>query len=396
MDPVKMKFALAVCLSLGLAGVTPALAQSSNTSIALSVLVDGVRDQCGLGLLAPTTGSQTCQSFKDYGARMQCVANDLADEVRAKGSPVLSEVSHCYRALGDALVAGRGANNDQVNALEDVCRNLRRETIVPRSPIARDAAIFASDILMPSFSRRTVAVPTINPLMGIRLHDLPDCSVALMVPPGPPSTAGTSGPNRVARADNSAVTSAVQSPSFAYLTPQGGDSAVAAALPQQSSPGNVAEGQPSIVDIRTATSPQPALPPEARSATDKLAEGLVDRTVGKSKGRSSAADINASASISESAVINALPLVSASGRRPARRPVARVERSPAAGYGVPAVAEGRSKSRASALPSAVLESQSGARSSNPNGSSSGYSASSPPGLPLTGPPLRPQTAGAVR
>jgi len=396
MDPVKMKFALAVCLSLGLAGAEPVFAQSSSTSAELSATVDGVRGRCGLGVLARTTSGQTCQSFKDYGLRMQCVANDLTDEGRAKGAQVLVEVASCYRALGDALVAGRGANNDQVNALEDVCRNSRHETVMPRTPGARDALLLASDALMPSFSRRTIAVPTNSPMMGIRLHDLPDCAVALSVPPRQPSVAGTPGPNRVSKAENGVVTSAVQSPRFESITPQGGDSAVAAALPQQGFPGNVAEGQPSIVEIRTATAPQPALPLEARSATDKLAEGLVDRTVGKSKGRSSAADINASASISESAVINALPLGSASGRRPARRPTTRVERNPAAGYGVPAVADGRSKSRASALPSAVLESQSGARSSNLNGSSSGYSASSPPGLPLTGPPLRPQTAGAVR
>ncbi|NBT79335.1 MAG: hypothetical protein EBT04_12960, partial [Betaproteobacteria bacterium] len=63
-----MKFALALCLSLGLVAAEPTLAQSLRTSAELSATVDGVRGRCGLGLLARTTSNQTCQSFKDYGS----------------------------------------------------------------------------------------------------------------------------------------------------------------------------------------------------------------------------------------------------------------------------------------------------------------------------------------
>jgi hypothetical protein len=108
-----------------------------------------------------------------------------------------------------------------------------------------------------------------------------------------------------------------------------------------------------------------------------------------------AAEINASASISESAVISALPAVSTSTRKPVRRTTARPEGNPS-GYGVATTAEGRSSRRTSVVAPVVLESQSGARSSSSNGYGAGYSVSSPPSLPLTGPPLRPQTAGSVR
>ena len=399
MDSVKIKFALALCWSLGLAVAEPVLAQSSRTSAELSATVDGVRGRCGLGLLARTTSSQTCQSFKDYGSRMQCVANDLSDEVRAKESPFLVEVARCYRALGDALVAGRGANNDQVNALENICRNLRHETVVPRAPSGRDALLLASDALMPGFSRRTVTVPTNDPMMGIRLHDLPDCAVALSIPAGPPSAAGTPGPNRVARAGNGVTTGAVQAPRVAYLSPSGDESAsLASTAPQtpiQAVPPGLAEGQTTSVDLRAASASKPAAGADERTSADKLAEGLVDRTVGKSKVRTGATDVNASAPISESAVINALPTVSASGRKSSRRTTARAERNPT-GYG-PSADSSRSSSRPLAgASSAVLESQSGTRSSNSSGSNSGYSSSSPPALPLMGPPLRPQTAGSVR
>ena len=404
MDPVKMKFALALCLSLGLAAAEPVFAQSSSTSAALSATVDGVRGRCGLGLLARTTSSQTCQSFKDYGSRMQCVANDLSDEVRAKESPVLVEVARCYRALGEALVAGRGANNDQVNALEDICRNLRHETVLPRASSARDALLFASDALMPSFSRRTIPVPTNDPMMGIRLHDLPDCAVALSIPAGPPVAAGTPGPNRVSRAGNGVVTSAVQSPRFEYLTPSAGDLAPTTPVtaPLQAVPASLAEGQTTSADVRSAststsaTAPKPLASAEDRAGADKLSDGGVDRTVGKSKARNSSFELNASAPISESAVISALPAVSTSGRKPSRRTTARAERSPA-GYGITADADrARSTPRTLAGVNAGAESQSGGRTSNSSAAGYGYSASSPPSLPLMGPPLRPQTAGSIR
>ena len=406
MDSLKMKFAAALCFWLGFAIAEPVFAQSSTAPAQLSATVDGVRGRCGLGLLARTTSGQTCQSFKDYGSRMQCVANDLSDEVRAKESPVFAEVANCYRALGDALVAGRGASNDQVNALEDVCRNLRHETVMPRSPGARDVLLLASDALMPSFSRRAVAVPTNSPLMGIRLHDLPDCALALSIPQGPPSTVGTPGPNRVSRAGNGVTTSAVQSPRFAYLTPPGADLTPApSSTPFQAVPAILADGQTTNVDARggsvlgtssasaSATKPLPLS--EERTGAEKLSDGIVDRTVvGKSKVRT-AAEISAQASISESAVISALPAVSMSTRKPLRRTTSRAERNPS-GYGVATAADGRSPQRTSVAVPVALGSQSGARSSNPNGYGAGYSASSPPSLPLTGPPLRPQTAGSVR
>jgi len=403
MDPVKMKFALVLCLSLGLVAAEPTLAQTLRTSAELSATVDGVRGRCGLGLLARTTSNQTCQSFKDYGSRMQCVANDLSDEVRVKESPMLVEVARCYRALGDALVAGRGANNDQVNALEDICRNLRHETVLPRSSSARDALLLASDALMPSFSRRTVTVPTSDPMIGIRLADLPDCAVALSIPAGPPSVAGTPGPNRVSRAGNGVTTSAVQSPRFAYLMPSGGDSAPTAPATAllQTAPTSLAEGQTttdpaSASASASALAPKPAALATERSGADKLPDGLVDRTVGKSKARTSPSELNASAPISESSVISALPAVSTTVRKPARRTTARAERSPT-GYGVAADADrARSTSRTLAGANAGAESQSSGRSSNSSGAGYGYSASSPPSLPLMGPPLKPQTAGSVR
>jgi len=396
MDSVKMKFALALCFSMGMAAATPVFAQSSNASTALSAAVDGVRGRCGLGLLARTTSGQTCQSFKDYGSRMQCVANDLSDDALAKESPVLAEVARCYRALGDALVAGRGANNDQVNALEDICRNLRHETVAPRLPRARDALLLASDALMPGFSRQTVAVPTTTPMMGIRLHDLPDCAVAFSVSSGAPSVLGTSSPNRVSRAGDGASTSAVQSPRLAYLASPGVDLApTGSPNPTQAVVASLAESQ-TTSDSGVAPAFKPlALAPERHSA-EKMSEGLVDRTVGKSKSRASVGDANASAPISESAVISALPVVSTSSRKPARRTTGRTERSPN-GYGVATSAERtRSTPRSLAGANAVTDSQSVARSSGSNSSGYGYSASSPPSLPLMGPPLRPQTAGSVR
>ena len=395
MDSVKMKFARALCLSMGLAAAESVFAQSSNASAALSATVDGVRGRCGLGLLARTTSSQTCQSFRDYGSRMQCVANDLSDDSLAKDSPLLAEVARCYRDLGDALVSGRGANNDQVNALEDICRNLRHETVAPRLPRARDALLVASDALMPGFSRQAVTVPTTAPMMGIRLHDLPDCAVVLSVPAGgAPSVAGTPGPNRVSRAGDGASTSAVQSPRFAYLEAPGGDLAPASSpTPIQAVSASLAESQ-TISEAGATPASKPVALAAERPRAEKMAEVSADRTVGKSKSRAVASDANASAPISESAVINALPSMSASGRKPARRTTARVERS-STGYGVAGDAERtRSTPRSLAGANAGTESQSGARSSSSYGS--GYTASSPPSLPLMGPPLRPQTAGSVR
>jgi hypothetical protein len=389
MDPVKMRFALVLCLSLFLTAAEPVFAQSSSASAALSATVDGVRGRCGLGLLARTTTSQTCQSFKDYGSRMQCVADDLSDEVRAKESPVLAEVANCYRALGNALVAGRGANNDQVNALEDICRKLRHETVVLRSSVARDALLLASDSLMPGFSRKSVVVPTTDPMMGIRLHDLPDCALALALPPGPASVA-SAGSSSVNRTSNGAVTGGVQTPRFANLT----------------SPGvELAPAPPSSVPVPQPAS-QAAVPPSQAepmppSGADKLAEGLVDRTVGKTKGRPLGSEMSAAAQISESTVINALPSVPAGGRKPSRRTVARVDRGQS-GYTVKTVDGGQSSSRSKAPE--VSDSQSGAPSGSRSGSRSSYSnssnpavsASSPPSLPLMGPPLKPQTTGSVR
>jgi len=53
MDPVKMKFALALWLSLGFAVVGPVSAQSSMTASDLSAIVDGIRGRCGLGFFVP-------------------------------------------------------------------------------------------------------------------------------------------------------------------------------------------------------------------------------------------------------------------------------------------------------------------------------------------------------
>jgi hypothetical protein len=398
MDPVKMKLALALCLALGLVSGEPVFAQSPTASAELSGMVDGVRGRCGLGLLARTTSAQTCQSFKDYGSRMQCVAHDLSDEVRTSESPMLGEVASCYRALGDALIAGRGANVDQVNALEDVCRNLRHETVVPRSPSSPDALLRASDALMSSFSRRTVVVPTVDPMMGIRLHELPDCSMALSVVPGLPLAVGTLGPSRVSRAGSGGITGAVQSPSVSYGMASEMDLGPATSpAPLQAVSAKSSEGQATnlAVPAVSLSAPKSVATAEERLGADKLPDGSGDRIGGKSKLRTVAADPAASTPISESAVIGALPAVSTASRKPARRTTVRAERRPT-GYSVATTTDGSSLQRKSSGVPAVPESELSARSSNSKGSSSGYSVSSPPSLPLMGPPPRPKTAGAVR
>jgi len=312
---------------------------------------------------------------------MQCVADDLSDDVRAKESPVLVGVANCYRALGNQLLAGRGAKNDQVNALEDICRKLRHEAVVPRSTVSRDALMLASDALMPAFSRSSVQVPTVDPMRGIRLHDLPDCEVALALPPGPAATAN-SGPNPVNRAANGVMTGSVQAPRFAYLVPSGADMGAA-------SPAPLAAPQPV---------PQVAPPIQAEypssAGLEKLTGGTADRTVGKSKGRLPGSEMSASTPITESAVINALPAPSAGVRKSSRRTTAQVDRSQS-GYTVKTV-DPSASSRASSGALAGPDPQSGLRSSNSQSSNPAISASSPPSLPLMGPPLKPQTAGSVR
>ena len=197
--------------------------------------------------------------------------------------------------------------------------------------------------------------------------------------------------------------------SFSPLARRASDVAASASpvAPLQGVPASLAEGQTTVVDGRAASvptassasalaiAPKPTASIDERSVADKIADGVVDRTVGKPKARTVVAD-NSLVPISESAVISALPAVSTSGRKPARKTTARAERSPA-GYGVSAGADQvRAGSRPLAGTAPVLESQSGARSSNSSGAGYGYSASSPPSLPLMGPPLRPQTAGSVR
>ena len=393
MDPVKMKFALALWLSLGLAVVGPVSAQSAIAASDLSAIVDGVRGRCGLGLLARTTSSQTCQRFKDYGSRMQCVANDLGDDVRVKDAPALGEVARCYRRLGDALVSGRGASTDQINALEDICHNLRHETPVPRSTLARDAQILASNTLMPDFSRRTVSVPTVDPMRGIRLHDLPECAVVLAQPAGPPATAGTSGPSRAAKSETGASTSSVEPVRIVSLAPTLGV--------ELTPPGAAKVGAALMVDGQ-ANAGRPGSAAEARSgavvsepAVDPIAVKAADLPAAKNKGRSPVSELNASGPISESAVISALPAVSASPKKIPRRPIARAERN-TAGYGVAAQDPRPLMPVRTVAAPPDLESKTSTRSSSVGGTNSGYSAATPPPLPLTGPPLRPQTSGSVR
>jgi hypothetical protein len=394
MDPVKMKFALALWLSFGLAVVGPVSAQSAIAASDLSAIVDGIRGRCGLGLLVRTTSSQTCQRFKDYGSRMQCVANDLGDAVRVKYAPALGEVAGCYRRLGDALVSGRGASTDQINALEDICHNLRHETPVPRLPLARDAQILASNTLMPDFSRKTVGVPTVDPLRGIRLHDLPECAVVFAQPAGPPGTAGISGLSRAAMSENGASTSSVEPVRIVSLAPTPGV--------ELTSPGAAKVGAALMVDGQ-ANAGRPGSVAEARSgggvsepAVDPIAVKAADLVAARTKSRSPVSELNASGPISESAVISALPAVSSSTKKISRRPIARAEPN-TAGYGVAAPdPRARMPARTAAALPPELESKTSTRSSGLGGTSSGYSAATPPPLPLTGPPLRPQTSGSVR
>jgi hypothetical protein len=394
MDPVKMKFALALWLSLGFAAVGPVSAQSAMTASGLSAIVDGVRGRCGLGLLARTTSSQTCQGFKDYGSRMQCVANDLGDAVRLREAPVLGEVASCYRRLGDALVLGRGASTDQINALEDICRKLRQEPLVPRLPLARDAQIFASNTLLPDFSRKTVVVPPVDPMRGIRMHDLPECEVVLAQPAGSPATAGTLGPGRAAKSENVASTSPVEPVKVVSLALTPGV--------EQSPPGAAIVGA-NLMAGAQANAGGPGSVAEARSgggvaepAVDPIAVKAADVVASKTKSRSPVSELNASGPISESAVISALPTVSGSTKKIPRRPIVRAERN-TAGYGVaaPDPLALKPARTAAALPP-ELESKTSSRSSGLGGANSGYSTETPPPLPLTGPPLRPQTSGSGR
>jgi hypothetical protein len=391
---VKMKFALALWLSLGLAIVGPVSAQSAIAPSDLSAIVDGVRGRCGLGLLARTTSSQTCQGFKDYGSRIQCVAEDLGDEVRLKDAPVLREVASCYRRLGDALVSGRGASTDQINALEDICRKLRHETLAPRFPLARDAQIFASNSLMPDFSRKSVVAPTVDPMRGIRLHDLPECVAVFVQPAGAPDTAASTGPSRAAKSENVARTSSIEPVKVVSLaltpgveqTPPAG-AKVGAAL--------TADGQ------ANAGRPGPVAEPRsdggvAEPSVDPIVVKSADLVATKTKSRSPVSELNASGPISESAVISALPAVSGSTKKIPRRPIVRAEGN-TAGYGVAAPDPRALKpARTTAALPPELEPKTTLRSSGLGGTNSGYSAATPPPLPLTGPPLRPQTSGSVR
>jgi hypothetical protein len=398
MDPVKMKFALALWLSLGFAVVGPVSAQWGSSAADLSATIDGVRGRCGLGLLARTSSSQTCQGFKDYGSRMQCVADDLGDKVRIKDAPALGDVARCYRQLGDALLAGRGANSDQVNSLEDICRTLRHEVLVPRSPMARDVLMLASDALMPVFSRTIVSVPPGDPMRGIRLQDMPDCGLATAVPAGPPTTAATSGSGRDPRRSVNGVTTAAIPPvRIVSLAPTPGVELIPSA-PAFGGAG-LADSQPAGSEqLAPVVGARPSANAEDRAVSqgsDKSAEGPGDRNGARAKGRKAVGELNSATVISESAVISALPTVSAANRKLSKRSVARAERSPF-GYGATATdAQNRVLPRTTATP-LDLEGRPGSRSSDPASAISGYSAASPPSLPLMGPPLRPQSAASVR
>jgi hypothetical protein len=305
------------------------------------------------------------------------------------------------------LIAGRGADTDQINALEDVCRTLRYEPLVQRLPLARDLLVLASDALMPGFSRTAVSPPPGDPMRGIRLPDMPDCSLAMAVPPSPPAVAASSGSGRGPRAVNGASTSAIPPVRIVSLglTP-GVDVA-------QPVPGAVGVG---LEDIQSAGSDR--LPPLAGakpianaeggggnpflgkvgdSGADKALEGAINRAGSKVKGGSTVAELGGPISISESAVINALPsLPASSNRRLSKRTVARSDSSPS-GYGLTATdLPGRTLPRTSAVSKSDSEARPGARVSDPGPPISGYSAASPPSLPLTGPPLRPRNADSVR
>jgi len=406
MESVKMKFALAFCLSIGFALVGPVSAQSINRPPDLSATVDGVRGRCGLGLLARTSSSQSCQGFKDYGARMHCVADDLSNDVSVKYAPGLGSVAQCYRRLGDALIAGRGADSDQINALEDVCRTLRYEPLVQRLPLARDLLVLASDALMPGFSRTVVGLPPGDPMRGVRLQDMPDCGLAMAVPPGPPAVAASAGSGRAPRAANGASTSAIPPVRIVSLGPTPGvdvtqpaSGAAGVGLEDIQSAGS--DRLPPLAGAKPSANAEgvagnPALGKAGDLGADKAAVGAADRAGAKVKGRSAVAELGSPIPISESAVINALPSASASNRRLSKRTVVRSDSSPS-GYGLTASdLPGRTLPRTSAVSKSDSEARPGARVSDPGPPISGYSAASPPSLPLTGPPLRPRNADSVR
>jgi len=335
--------------------------------------VDTARGRCGLGTLARTTSARTCQSFVDHGRTMECVANDLEDSGRQLRSAVLTEVAACYRRLGDTLVAGRGSSVDQINALEDVCHQLRYASTNVRRPLVPDPKIAASDLLMPEFSRMAVVASVSNPMQGVRLHDLPECARSFVLPP-----------TTAARSDQGASVAAVAQGVPTVIVNQASLPAVGSGMPTnaQASEANKAAGSSAnekTASLATLVSERVSVPSPVALAVD-------------------AKDVQApksSSLISESAVIGALPGLSMAKPDRARKVAAKRRAAPSSatvyGYGVPASggqnSDGRGKK---APPENASPPAMAAKTLTQEQVLSGLSAASPPGLPLTGPPPRPQ------
>jgi len=358
-------------------------AQAAEAEVFVAKEVDSARRRCGISLLAATSSSQICQSFKDHGTRMQCVADDLGTADRVSRSAVLGAVSRCYERLGEALIAGRGANTDQVNALEDVCRNVRTVPPVPRNAVIQDPFIAASNVLMPGFSRNQVPLPPLDPLISVRLQGLPECAVVYATPSGP-------------------------APSFAEASVPAGSFGEGAKV----STASVASANIQTVSVSTSISvpstpiAAPAVPSVAQAGgtngADARAEGSNKNALQADTKVGAQAPLSAMATaqpISESAAISALPAVSGVLPKPiktaAPKAPARSAKKPAppqsiAGYGEPAKAGNSGSTQPEAEPKFAPRQQNG------NAAASGFSAASPPGLPLMGPPTRPLASSPVR
>jgi len=378
MDQVNGRFAAAALILLGILCGGQANAQLFSFGTGgrpglpgaeIASEVDTARGRCGLGTLSRTTSARTCQSFVDYGRTMECVANDLEDSGRQLRSAVLTEVAACYRRLGDALVAGRGSSVDQINALEDVCHQLRHSTLVVQRPLVPDLIVAASNLVMPGFSSMGVVSPVDNPLQAVRLHDLPECARSVVSPSVVNVRVdGTGSIPPVAQAVTTGSVNQAAIPVTALVVP--------------ANLGISSSGSGSISEVTE------------KSVSDANAPIL--GTPGSPRTLPGAGVAKGAIPISESAVIGALPgMLSGKPERSrktaAKRRTASSTASAAYGYG-PSAPGGQS---AGGGVKKVLGEEPGSMPGSTKAPiqdqvASRLSAAVPPGLPLTGPPPRPQ------
>jgi hypothetical protein len=378
MDQVNSKLAVAALALLGILLGGQANAQlfsvwsgsrEASSGAVIAAEVDSSRGRCGLGTLPRSTSARMCETFVNYGRTMDCAANDLENSARELRAPALAEVASCYRRLGELLVSGRGSTVDQVNALEDVCHQLRHSTLIVQRPLVPDLIVAASNLVMPEFSRMGVVSPVDNPLQAVRLHDLPECARSVVSP----SVVN-------ARLDGTGSLPAVQQ---AVTTASVNQAAIpVTALVMPANLGGSSAGRGSISEVMEKSVSDANAPTLGTPASPRALAGA-----GVAKG---------SPPISESAVIGALPGVLAGKPERARKTVAKRRVAPstasaAYGYG-PSVLGGQSSggSDRKVLGEGPGSVPGSTKAPIQEQVASRLSAAVPPGLPLTGPPPRPQ------